>query len=176
MNSFAENLLPSYISWMSDLAIRGYFSNPEQEQIGDVIRARTMAILRLVDADAKTVLLKFLFESGWIGSRAGGKVPSLIALNGADLREVNCAHYQMPNARIISAFLNRANFSGAFLYRVNFNACDLIEADLSHAVLDEANLLMADLTGANLKGASLYGTLVSDAQLSQAASMEDIQR
>jgi uncharacterized protein YjbI with pentapeptide repeats len=173
--NFVE-LLSSYIAWISDLAVQGNLSDPENLSIKDVARARTLATLRMIQPEHKTILLKFLYEAGLLGRQNGEKAKPIIALNGADLKGVNLSHYQMEYIVIISAFLNEANLSNAFLFQANLGACDLINADLSFATLDEANLLMADLTGANLKGASMLGTTILDEQLSKAACTEGLMR
>jgi len=169
-------LLSSYIIWVSNLTVQGSFSDPENQGIKDVVRARTLATLRLIQPEHKTILVKFLYEAGMLGSQNGVPAKPIIALNGADLKDVNLSHYQMEFISITSAFLNNANLSGAFLFQANLTACDLINADLSFAILDEANLLMADLTGANLKGASLLGTTILDEQVSKAACTDGLKR
>lgn len=176
MNLESAAILSTYLSWIGDLVVGGYFSAPDQERISQIARARTMATLRMLQAQEKSVLIHFLFDAGLIVNQGDKRKTALIALNGADLKGLDCSHAQLDELCIISAYLNNANFNGAFLFRANFSACDLIEADLSFATLDEVNFLMADLTGANLKGASLLGTIISDEQLAQAACIEDIQR
>ena len=169
-------LLSSYITWISDLAVQGSFSAPVNQIIGDVTRARTLATLRMIQPEHKTILVKFLYEAGMLGSKNGAATKPIIALNGADLKGVNLSHYQMEYISIISAFLNNANLSGAFLFQANLSACDLVNADLSFATLNGANLLMADLTGANLNGASMLETTILDEQLSKAVCIEGIHR
>lgn len=176
MNAETIVVLSTYYAWISDLAAAGRFLEPDHEVISRIARARTLATLKLLDTQAKSMLLQFLYDAGLIVIRGKEKKSALIALNGADLREIDCSKAQMDGLWIVSAYLNHANFGGAFLYQANLGACDLIEADLSLAVLDEANFLMADLTGANLRGASLRGAIISDEQLAQAACIEGIQR
>ena len=169
-------LLSSYIAWISDLAVQGSFLDPGNLRVKDVARARTLAALRMIQPEHKTILVKFLYEAGMLGSQNGAAAKPIIILNGADLKGVNLSHYQMEYISITSAFLNEANLSGAFLFQANLTACDLINADLSGANLDKANLLMADLTGANLKAASMLGTTILDEQLSKAACTEGLIR
>jgi uncharacterized protein YjbI with pentapeptide repeats len=173
-------LLSAYYGWIGDLAVAGRFTGPNSAHICQIARARTLATLKLLQPQEKSHVVKFLYDAGLIVNQVGGasseKKSAVIALNGADLNELDCAQLQMDGLCIVSAFLNRANFRGAFLYQANLSACDLIQADLSFANLDEANLLMADLTQANLRGASLRGAIILDEQLAQAACIEDIQR
>ena len=166
--------LTSYIDWISDLVVKGSFSDEENLSIKDIARARTLAALRMIQPEHKTILVKFLYEAGMLGSQNGAAAKPIIVLNGADLKGVNLSHYQMEYISITSAFLNEANLSSAFLFQANLTACDLINADLSFANLDGANLLMADITGANLKGTSIVGTTILDEQLSKAACTEGL--
>lgn len=176
MNPETSAVLSAYYGWISELAVSGRFFATDHEYISRIARARTLATLKLLDKQEKSMLVQFLYDAGLIVNQDKEKKFSLIALNGADLRGIDCSKAQLDGLWIVSAYLNHANFSGAFLYQANLSACDLIQADLSNAVLDEANLLMADLTGANLRGASLRGAIISDEQLAQAACIEDIQR
>jgi len=58
------------------------------------------------------------------------------------------------------------------LSRANLMGVDLSGADLSYADLSEANLSEADLSGANLYKANLMRTLVTEAQLKKAKSLD----
>lgn len=176
MNAETAAFLLAYYAWISDLVVAGHFSSSEQARIQKIARARTLAVLRLLQPQEKSLLIQFLYDAGLITHQNDKKEQALIPLNGADLRDLDCSQAQMDGLCIISAYLNNANFSRAFLYQANLSACDLIQADLSYAILDEANFLMADLTQANLQGASLRGALISDEQLAQAACIDDIQR
>jgi hypothetical protein len=176
MNIETVTLLSTYYAWIGDLAAAGRFSAWDHERIRQIARARTLATLRLLLPQEKSHLINYLYDAGLIVNQGEGKKSALIALNGADLRGLDCAQLQLDGIQIVSAYLNQANFSGAFLYQANFSACDLIQADLSFANLDEANLLMADLTQSNLRGASLRDAIILDEQLAQAACIEDIQR
>lgn len=169
-------VLSGYYAWISELVTSGRFSGQQVEPVRRIVRARTLAILKLLDNHEKSMLVQFLYDADLIVSQGERGMSALIALNGADLRGIDCSQVQMDDLCIVSAFLNNANFSGSFLYRANFSACDLIQADFSNAILDEVNFLMADLTGANLRGASLRGATISDEQLAQAACIEGIQR
>lgn len=176
MNPENRTVLSAYYGWISDLAVTGRFFESDHATIRRIVRARTLATLKLLEPPEKSMLIQFLYDAGLIVCQGETGKTALIALNGADLRGIDCSNSQLDGLCIVSAYLNQANFCGSFLYRANLSACDLIEADLSLTVLDEANFLMADLTGANLRGASLRGAIISDEQLAQAACIEDIQR
>ncbi len=114
----------------------------------DVVRARTLSILRRFEKDSnrKSSIIRFLIEAEVLSK---GKLP----LKGADLSDAN-----LSGADLISADLSGANLSGA----------DLISADLSGANLSGANLKVANLGATNLSSANLSGANLSSANLSSA--------
>jgi uncharacterized protein YjbI with pentapeptide repeats len=109
----------------------------------DIIKARTLSILRRFDNDAerKTSVIRFLSES------------DIISKLQLDLSRVNLAG---------------VNLAGAMLANVNLLYVNLIDADLSFANLTRANLLNADLGSVNFHGAILVETNFFDANLCKA--------
>ncbi len=132
---------------------------PEEQELLDssldVIRARTLSILRRFenDAERKTSVIKFLIETEIVGK-------SKLDLSGADLSGAN-----LSGANLSGAKLHGANFSGANLSGVNFRGADLVNAFLSGAFLSDANLSEAKLSGANLNEAFLFHANLSGANL-----------
>ena len=128
----------------------------------DVIRARTLAILRRLEndadrkADRKTDVMQFLVESEVVQRL---KLP----LSGADLSGVNLNLTNLSGTNLSFANLSGANLSGA-----NLSGANLSFASLSGANLRIASLSSASLSGANLSGANLSGANLSDANLSGA--------
>jgi hypothetical protein len=96
----------------------------------DVIRARTLSILRRFenDPERKTSVIRFLIEAD---------VVSRLKLNLSDA--------DLSNVTLIKAKLNGVNLSGASL-----NDANLSDANLSYANLNDANLSRADLSDANV--------------------------
>lgn len=144
----------------------------------DVIRARTLSILRRFenDKERKTSVIRFLIEADFISklklnlshadlSHADLRETDLI---GADLRDADLigAYFiraDLRDAKLSHAKLNHANLVGANLGKVNLFLADLIGADLSNANLKDANLSGADLSNANLKDVNLIGADLSNA-------------
>lgn len=126
----------------------------------DVIRARTLSILRRFegDADGKTSVIRFLLESEVIGK-------AKLNLNGADLREIDLAHAELFLAKLAGANLFQADLFQANLFRAELIGANLTGADLRYANLTEACLILANLAGADLHNANLRGAALGDANL-----------
>jgi uncharacterized protein YjbI with pentapeptide repeats len=176
---------------------------PEEQELLDssldVIRARTLSILRRFknDAERKTSVIKFLIETEIIGkSKLNLSEANLEGANleGAYLKGAYLLYANLFNAYLFNANLYRANLwgaslKGAFLLMANLSEANLSWAFLSGANLQGASLLMANLSGSNLSGAkfswaNLSGANLSEANLSGAnleranlsgANLEDIQ-
>jgi uncharacterized protein YjbI with pentapeptide repeats len=118
----------------------------------DVIRARTLSILRRFenDAERKTSVIKFLVETEIVGK-------SKLNLQGATLKEAN---------------LSCTNLQGAYLFGTDLEGANLQGADLQGANLSWANLSEANLSRANLAGANLQGSQLSEAKLKEAILYE----
>ena len=180
---------------------------PEEQELLDssldVIRARTLSILRRFENDAKrkTSVMNFLIETEIIGksnlnlTEANLHAANLHAANlsranlsGANLSEANLSLANLYGANLYGAYfyganLRKANLYGANLYGANLFAANLSEANLFGANLKWANLNEANLKWANLSEANLFGANLSEANLSEAnlseadlygANLEDI--
>lgn len=142
-----QGALDQYLDKMSDLLLNHGLRWPhlDHAEEGTIARARTVAVLRMLDADRKTQLFRFLEESGLIAP------PNpVIWLEGSNL---------------MGASMVRANLAGARLGKVDFSAADLTEADLTEADLSEACLVGTKLSRANLSGANLFKAEMSGANL-----------
>jgi len=124
----------------------------------DVIRARTLAILRRLkdDADRKNSVVEFLIKAEVIQKLK-------LSLEWADLSRANLSDTNLSDANLSRADLSDASLSDTNLSGANLNRAALIRADLSGA-----NLIRADLSGANLSGANLIRADLSGANLSDA--------
>ncbi|HEY9628451.1 MAG TPA: pentapeptide repeat-containing protein [Coleofasciculaceae cyanobacterium] len=124
----------------------------------DVVRARTLAILRRLEDDAsrKTSIVRFLVEAEVIQKLK-------LSLRGADLSGV-----RLFGADFSRADFSRADFSRAILSCADLSCTDLSDAKLNDAKLKGANLRGADLRGAKLRCAKLFGADLSGAKLSRA--------
>jgi uncharacterized protein YjbI with pentapeptide repeats len=141
--------------------ISGMLSDPDRplhrarpwDGLSVVARARTLPVLRRLDAGRKRIVVQFLYESGLIA-----KDRLVIDLNRADLT----------NAGLNELHLEDAYLNGAFLIEASLNGALLEGACFRRVWMQGANLRMANLVGADLRGASLGGADLRGADLSQA--------
>jgi uncharacterized protein YjbI with pentapeptide repeats len=132
-------------------------STPEQTELvdaaEDVIRARTLSILRRFgdDRKLKASVIRFLVEAKVV-------IQLKVDLHDADLSYAN----------LHGADLSYANLSGANLHGADLSYANLHGADLSYANLSKANLSGANLKGTNLECANLLDTYLNDTDLDKA--------
>jgi hypothetical protein len=138
---------------------------PEEQELLDssldVIRARTLSILRRFenDAERKTSVIKFLLETEIVSKsklNLSGANLSVANLSGANLSGANLSGANLTGANLTGANLTGANLTGANLTGAYLIGAYLIEAYLSGAYLIEAYLEGAYLEGANLPVALLF--------------------
>ena len=139
------------------------YKDPLVESARDVIRAQTLAILRVFSADKekKSSVVRFLIESEILSSLT-------VSLSGADLSGADLSGAHLAGANLTGADLSGDNLSYANLSYANLSEADLSVANLSEARLNDANLTGADLSGANLSGPKLFSANLSGAILSEA--------
>ena len=171
--------------------------NTEQDDLLDVaidvIRARTLSILRRFEQDSerKGSVIRFLIEADVIArlkinlSNADLRGANLIFadlrgadlrgadlgaanLSSADLRSAKLISADLREAKLISADLRGADLRSADLGAANLSSADLRSANLSSADLREAKLISADLRGADLSSAKLISADLRGADLSSA--------
>jgi hypothetical protein len=116
-----EAALQKYLEQVGKLLIEHW----ENDHLGTVTRAQTLAVLEGLDPERKRILLQFLYESDLIDADK-----PVISLWGANL--------------------NRANLFFASLERASLERANLVGANLFFANLERANLEGANLEGANL--------------------------
>jgi uncharacterized protein YjbI with pentapeptide repeats len=138
--------------------------NDKGRSIIAVARARTLAVLRELDADRKRSIIKFIVESGSINQ---------ISLASADLNSADLSYTGLSKANLSEANLNNANLRNTDLSEVNLSRADLDGADLSNTSLELANCSYANLRNTNLcntdlNNAHLPYTNFSNANLSDA--------
>ena len=111
----------------------------------DVIRARTLSLLRRLgkDGERKGHVIRFLIEA---------EVISKLKLN---LRDADLSGADLRDADLSGANLSGANLSGANLSGADLRCADLSFADLSFATLTKAKSFHAKFVRANLNGANL---------------------
>jgi Pentapeptide repeats (8 copies) len=154
----------------------------------DVIRARTLSILRRFenDPERKTSVIRFLIEADIISKlkldlsdvNLNGAILNFADLSGAKLRQADLSGANLKGANLNNANLSGANLRDANLSRVNLNGAMLNFADLSGANLNFAHLRSAnfisaklnftDLSGADLSAANLRDADINNADLNNA--------
>jgi uncharacterized protein YjbI with pentapeptide repeats len=165
MDRQREAALQSYLDRMAELLLKENLRAPENEEVRNVARIQTLAVLRGLDAKRKGMVLLFLYESGLIADE-----PS-ISLSGADLTGADLRGARLKGAKLMQTDLSHADLEGAFLWLVN-----LMGANLSEANLRETKLMQANLVGANLSKADLYKAYLVDAYLLSANLTESMLR
>ncbi|MEA5464759.1 pentapeptide repeat-containing protein [Leptothoe sp. PORK10 BA2] len=154
------------------IASKGDDASPESKELLaaslDVIRARTLSILRRFenDIDRKSSVIRFLAEAEIISKL---KLDLNAAnLKGANLKGANLKGANLEGTNLTRANLGRANLKGANLKGANLEGANLEGTNLTRANLGRANLTRANLRGANLRGANLFEGNLFGADLEQA--------
>ena len=181
-NVAKEEALQLYIDRVSALlvdknllAIAGTHK-PSLEQIKllesavDVVRARTLSILRRFETDRekKSSVIRFLSEAKVINTLELSLDRAClqgVSISFADFKFAKLRDANLEGANLERAILHRANLRGANLKGANLKGANLKGANLRGAVLEYANLAEADLRGANLQDAILYGANLRKADL-----------
>ncbi len=144
----------------------------------DVVRARTLSILRRFDDDLVRTqsVFNFLVEADFFKklnlSLAGADfrrhVFKEVNLSGADLSGADLSEANLYRAALGGAKLFATALGGAYLSEAYLRGADLMGANLREADLRGATLWEADLNGADLRGADLTCTKLNGADLREA--------
>jgi len=142
----------------------------------DVIRARTLSLLRGLKQDAgrKGDVIRFLIEAEVINKlklslscmNLTGVDLKDADLTGVDLRDADLRGANLMSAKLVNADLINANLCEANLQFANLMGAKLINASLMSTNLINANLRDAELRFANLSGAKLDFAKLMNANLS----------
>jgi uncharacterized protein YjbI with pentapeptide repeats len=138
----------------------------------DVIRARTLSILRRFenDSERKTSVIRFLIEADIVSklklSLSGANL-SKANLRRADLREVDLSEADINGADLRDANLSEANLKWADIRGAKLENIKLNKADLTKALLQTSILLHADLQESILLGADLSGVKLGFAHMNK---------
>ncbi|MDP1547269.1 MAG: pentapeptide repeat-containing protein [Anaerolineales bacterium] len=147
-----EVALQSYLDRMAELLLKDKLRTTKNKEVRDVVRIRTLTVLRGLDGRRKGDVLLFLNEAGLINA-----TNPVIYLNGADLTG---AHLQGINLNDTN--LQSVNLSKAILQFANLERADLREALLHNAKLECASLKGAILSAYGWAGASLKNATMPD--------------
>jgi uncharacterized protein YjbI with pentapeptide repeats len=129
----------------------------------DVIRARTLSILRRFenDPERKTSVIRFLIEADFISKLK-------LNLDGATLRGCDLRRADLRGANLRKADLSEADLNEANLSEADLNEANLSNSSLSHAILNDANIKGANLSRSILRYANLKGAELKEAKLNGA--------
>jgi hypothetical protein len=172
-----ETSLQTYLGDIGDLLLKHDLRvAPPASEVRLLARAKTLAVLQVLNDQRKKILLLFLSEQELIGASRTSEFDPVVNLaganlSGADLAEEDFSAQDLSETNLARADLVSTNFADAYLANVNFADADLREANLARAYLVEvdfagADLRDADLREANLAGAYLRGAKMEGAKLS----------
>lgn len=180
-----DAVLQAYLDHMTELLLtHDLRKSVKGSEVRSVARARTLTVLRVLDASRKGTVVQFLSEAKLIqGGQGSTTVPPIISLSGAqlagtdlqgadlggvELRGANLAGANLEDAYLELADLVMAHLAGANLGEAHLGGANLWKADLRWAALQGTDLMGANLMGANLSGADLSGARLQEAHLAGA--------
>ena len=161
----------------------GNYRDPIIESARDVIRARTLSILRIFsrDEEKKTAVVRFLIESRiflFLGISLAEADLSRARLSSADLSTLDLSNVDLSGAELSFAKLFGSDLTHANLSDTDMIGANLGVAHLSQLLLDlrrvtskslyeypHSNRIATDLSGATLWRANLRSANLSEAKL-----------
>lgn len=188
-----EDVLQTYLDRLSELLLGKALNqlkleDPQRAAAMDIVRARTLSVLRRLDEERKGSVIRFLFDAEFItklkldlegadlysaslrGVDLRGAKLTSVNLTAADLRGANLEGADLSESILVAADLGtepQFDRYGTDLYirpHTNLRAANLIFANLQNANLSDADLTGADLTGSDLTGANLYNANLTGAK------------
>lgn len=194
-----QSTLESYFDWVGRLLINEVRQEMSEEDgidpwLSMIIRARTLAALRALEATGRRQILEFLYDTGLISvsvtipigkyhafegihhreraSEFSEDAPAL-DLSGALLAGVDLSGSLLDGIWLTEAILRDADFRGASLKGANLSLADLTRANMTNMQiamggLQEANLRSADLSRSDLRLADLTGADLCNSTLTSA--------
>jgi hypothetical protein len=168
-----EEALQHYFDRMQELILHKELTRSNKDaEIRNVVRARTLTLLRSLDGNRKGHVVRSLYESNLIGKavsvREESGVRRILLEAVIDLRTADLAFANLFNAILMGANLTETNLSNADLSSVNLSFADLTDADLRGANLNSTYLNCTDLSYANLTGTKNW----TNEQLAQAKHLD----
>lgn len=169
--NLCEEALQAYFDRLAELLLDKKLSilsqdDPVQEVALNVIRARTLSILRRLgeDRERKGNVVRFLIDA---------ELMSKLNLSDADFRNADMAGINLENTDLRGADLENADLSDSDLRGAKLEKANLLNANLGGAKLEnvdlrDANLNSTNLVGAKLLNANLRSTRLENANLSNA--------
>lgn len=171
--NLSEEALQSYFDRLAELLLDRKLSiltkeDPVQEVALNVIRARTLSILRRLGEDSKRKgnVVRFLIDAELMSKLNLSESDfSYADLKDTDLENTDFRGANLENANLTNADLRGAKLENANLENADLRGADLESVDLKNANLKNTNLQETNLQNANLKGAELENADLSNARL-----------
>lgn len=169
-----EQALQQYFDYMTNLLINIDYSSEEQFEVTRrIARARTMAVLEMLDGRQKGHILRFLIESELIH-----KDQPFFSMRRADLRKLDIDPGLYHNCDLQGANLDGAslpwcnfsdsNMSGITIQEADLEAVDFNGSNLNYALLSKSDLYRARLRKTHLTKADFQNTNLQYVDLSKA--------
>lgn len=177
-----EEKLEKYLDQMRQVSLdKATHEEGESDKVRAWVRARTLAVLKELDAEHNRSVLQFLIDSELLGvsdfreadlegADLRGANLRGVDLSGSNLQAANLSHATLRKANLRNADLRNADLNNAYLNDADLRLADLREADLGQAYMQDANLFCADLRGVKLEHANLSGVDLDSANLDKADS------
>src|SRR5215203_478860 len=132
-----DETLQAYLDQMSTLMLEKDLRNSDEDsEVRTLARARTLTVLKRLEASRKGEIMQFLDEADLV-RRVGDSAP-VIELSRADLRDASLAAVDLRGAELSTAQLHDATLGAADLSEANLCGANLRGADLGHATLKDA--------------------------------------
>ncbi|CAF1253070.1 unnamed protein product [Rotaria sordida] len=181
-----DKRLTKYLNDISTLV----FSN---QTLDPLLRAKTLNVLRQLDAQRKREVILFLYDAKLIRTDINSGIP-IISLQDVNLDNVDFSDLRSPYTQRTSNFYydTHINLRGVFLRNTSFqrrtlcrsdlaqtdcthadfSSADLSEVDFSYAKLIECNFENARFDSVNLQNANLSQSNITDEQLATALTYQ----
>jgi uncharacterized protein YjbI with pentapeptide repeats len=162
-----QSALDSYFDRITELLLHEELRvSASGAEVRNIARARTLAIVEVLDPVRRGQVVRFLYESGLIQ----GPDP-VIRLEGANLEKAAISKVQAASTAGETGWsvdLRGANLRGVNLKGAQMMGINLEAADLTGASLEKAFLFTAKLSDAILRGTDLSGAMLAHADLTRA--------
>lgn len=162
-----EETLREYLDQMAELFIKTDLKDEQASSAAMVVgRARTLAILGSLDGHRKGILLRFLYEMGFISIEE-----TVIGLDKADLTDIILQTSTLDHVNLRGSNLDRAKLqrmhipdgllSGSSMRNTDLRSANFRNSNLEYVLLDNSNMYMANLEGARMGKARLNGACLA---------------
>lgn len=164
---YREEALQTYYEDISSLIFEEKLkeSTSGEDEVSNIARAKTLAVLRQLDNQREGFLILFLREAKLITIKERQTPTGIISLSGARLNGVVLNDMELQDVSFWYADLSGAQLQNSDLRRANFENSDLRKANLRGANLEDANLKNAKLKRTKLHNTKFCRTIMPDGSL-----------